>query len=98
MILTPTPRDQQNIAYVEALAHLLSKKYLEKWTSPKVPEYKGKSDHVIMEDITERRDLWCRMFPGTLVDEAINWYTNLPLKCINSFEKLKEKNLEALTN
>lgn len=47
-------------------AHLISKKYPEKWERPKLPEYKGTSDpevHIVknlanMEDVTDRKDLW----------------------------------------
>ncbi|KMZ76197.1 hypothetical protein ZOSMA_105G00240 [Zostera marina] len=83
--------------------HLLTGKYLEKWVRPKLPEYKGTTDpeaHVVkfianMEDITDRQDLWCRMFIRTLEGEAMNWYTDLPNNSIQNFNDLKEKFIEA---
>lgn len=55
-------------------AYLTSEDYPEKWARPKLPEYKRTSDpevHIVkflanLEDVTNRKDLWCRMFVRTL--------------------------------
>lgn len=86
--------------------HLLTGRYPEKWVRPKLPEYKGATDpeaHIIkfvanMEDITDRLDIWCRMFIRTLEGEAMNWYTDLPNNNIQNFEDLKEKFIEAFSH
>lgn len=43
-----------------------------------------------MEDLTDRKDLMCRMFRRTLEGDEIRWYKELPNESINSFEELKE--------
>lgn len=83
--------------------HLLTAKYPDKWVRPKLPEYKGTSDpetHVVkfianMEDITDRQDLWCRLFVRILEGEAMNWYVDLPSNNIHWFRDLKEYFVEA---
>lgn len=65
--------------------HLLSKKFLEKWVRPKLPEYKGHTeleDHIHkfitnMEDLTSKKDLWFRMLRHSLKGDAIGWYKEL---------------------
>lgn len=82
--------------------HLLEGKYPEKWVRSKLPEYKGTTDpetHIVkfianMEDVTDRQDLWCRMFIRTLVGEIMNWYADLPAGCIHSFNDLRNKFVE----
>lgn len=51
-----------------------------------------------MEDITDRKDLWCRMFRRTLEGDAINWYVNLPCNSINNFDDLQSKFLETFNH
>lgn len=91
----------------EALApYLLSKEYPKKWVRPKLPQYKGDSDpldHIHkfrsnIEDVTDRKDLWCRMFRRILKGDAINWYVNLPNNNINNFEDLQSKFLETFNH
>lgn len=91
----------------EALAiHLLNKEYPTNWKRPKLHQYKGNSDPVDhihkllanMEDVMDRRALWCRMFRRTLEGDAMNWYVNLPHNSINNFEELHHKFLDAFNH
>lgn len=42
-----------------------------------------------MEDVTGRKDLWCRMFVRTLEGDVIHWCIDLPNGRINNFDELK---------
>lgn len=51
-----------------------------------------------MEDVTDRKDLWCRMFRRILEDDAMNWYVNLSINNISNFEELHHRFLEAFSH
>lgn len=71
----------------EALAkNLLDKEYPTGWKRPKLPQYKGESDPIDhihkflanMEDVTNRKDLWCRMFRSKNLRKGCNELVRKP--------------------
>lgn len=81
-------------------------KFPKKWVRPKLSEYKGvvgSQYHIRkfirnMEDLIDRRDLWCQMFCRSLEEDAIGWFKELSNRSIKSFEDYKRKFCEAFSH
>lgn len=48
-----------------------------------------------MEDLTNREDMWCRMFLKSMEGDAIGCYKELPNGRFHNFKELKRKFCEA---